>query len=217
MTQITYQEMVRKLGKDGKNILESLTPEKVHIWHMASCIMGEVGELIEGYDQKGMRNENFAEELGDIEFYLEGARDGLSITLDQVETCTIHEFNPMTYPIDGLVVESGNIFDAVKKWFIYEQEVDFGKLLGAMKRFEFYMRIVRQHANLTREQVLEANMAKLAKRYGPDYSYSNAAARSRPDKNPLHPQRRVIGGEPVIGGVLDEVSGHVLPEKWKSR
>ena len=206
---ITHAEMVRRLGKDGKNILETLTPQKVHVWHMASCVMGEVGELIEGYDQKGIRDKNFSEELGDIEFYLEGARDGLDLTIEIVANAPGHEFTPMTYPIDGLVVEAANIFDAVKKWLIYEQKVDFGMLIGAMKRFEFYMRMVRHNAGLTREQVLEANMAKLAKRYGPDYSYSNAAAQNRADKNPLHPQRRVIGGEPIIGGVL--------PDKWSDR
>lgn len=77
-----YSEMVAKLAKDGKEIQDSMDSNKVHLMHMVMGISGEVGELMDvvkkhiAYD-KPLDIENVLEELGDIEFYLEGFRKGL--------------------------------------------------------------------------------------------------------------------------------------------
>lgn len=77
--------MVRNLAKDGNDIIKSLTPESAHLWHMASALCGEAGELFDAikksviYEKKLDMN-NVIEELGDVEFYLEGIRSSLEIT-----------------------------------------------------------------------------------------------------------------------------------------
>lgn len=85
--------MVKRLAKDGSQILQELTPQKVHLWHMATGICGEAGEILDSikkhvaYSQQlnSINAEgqslvtNLIEELGDIEFYLEGLRQALSI------------------------------------------------------------------------------------------------------------------------------------------
>lgn len=185
---ISYAEMVSKLAKSGKDILVSMTENKLHVWHMASCIMGEVGELVEGYQQRDANN--IKEELGDIEFYLQGLRNGLNITYDEIVTLDVSSHKATTYAVDGMVVWSANIFDACKKWIIYEKEIDYKKLIFALAVFEMYIRWARMRAGIIREDCLKSNMEKLARRYGPEYGYSNAAAQNRVDKIP---QRKFLG------------------------
>ena len=77
--------MVGTLAKGGKDIISSLTPESAHLWHMGSALCGEAGELFDAIKksviyEKELDVENVIEELGDIEFYLEGVRSALGIT-----------------------------------------------------------------------------------------------------------------------------------------
>lgn len=77
-----HRLMVNQLKKSGYDILMSLTPEKCDLLHMAFGIVGEVGELADAikkavFYEKKLDGENVVEELGDIEFYLEGIRQNL--------------------------------------------------------------------------------------------------------------------------------------------
>lgn len=86
--KIEYSKMVSSLAKDGEDILRDLTPEKAHAWHMASCVCGEAGELFDAVKKAAIYNkpldrENVVEELGDIEFYLEGLRQAYDITREE--------------------------------------------------------------------------------------------------------------------------------------
>jgi NTP pyrophosphatase (non-canonical NTP hydrolase) len=82
---LPYPALVRHCVKPGDAIFATLTPEKAHMLHMLLGLAGEVGELIDGYKKhliynKPIDRENLIEELGDIEFYLEGFRQGLNIS-----------------------------------------------------------------------------------------------------------------------------------------
>jgi NTP pyrophosphatase (non-canonical NTP hydrolase) len=97
-TPINYNEMVRALAKDGNAIASDLTGLEAHTWHMASCIMGEAGELFDAIKKhviyhKPMDIENVIEELGDIEFYLEGLRSGLGITREETISANIKKLS----------------------------------------------------------------------------------------------------------------------------
>lgn len=81
---IEFQDMVRTLAKPGADIIASLTPEKAHLLHMAIGIAGEAGELLDAIKKHVIYNKepdlkNIVEELGDLEFYMEGMRDKLGI------------------------------------------------------------------------------------------------------------------------------------------
>ena len=72
---IKFKEMVAGLKKDGQQIIDSLTPEKADLLHMAAGISGEAGELLDCIKKhviynKPLDRENAIEELGDIEAYL---------------------------------------------------------------------------------------------------------------------------------------------------
>lgn len=85
---ITHPELVAKLVKPGQAIIDSLTPDKAHVLHMAVGVSGESGELLDAIKKHVMYNKpldfyNVIEELGDIEFYLEGIRQQLGITREE--------------------------------------------------------------------------------------------------------------------------------------
>jgi NTP pyrophosphatase (non-canonical NTP hydrolase) len=116
--ELRHTMMVNTLVKSGEEILASLTPEKCHLWHMATGIDGEAGELS----------------------------------------------------------------DAVKKHVVYCKAIDRAHIIEEMGDLEFYLKGAREALGITREEVLEHNLAKLAKRYGESYQYSDAAAQNRADK-----------------------------------
>jgi len=86
---INHKDMVAALAKPGEDIVRDLDPLKAHLWHMASCIQGEAGELFDAikkpviYNKGVFDRENIVEELGDIEFYMEGLRQALNISREE--------------------------------------------------------------------------------------------------------------------------------------
>lgn len=86
--EIKYEDMVEALIKPGQAIQMTLTEDKVNLWHLATGVAGEAGELIDAIKKHVVYNkeldfENVIEELGDLEFYMEGLRQGLGITREQ--------------------------------------------------------------------------------------------------------------------------------------
>ena len=108
--------MVHNLAKDGDDIIKSLTPQSAHLWHMASALCGEAGEL----------------------------------------------------------------FDAIKKFAIYEEDLDMGNVIEELGDVEFYLEGIRSSLGVTRLETLAHNVIKLDRRYGKEYS--NQAAQERVDK-----------------------------------
>lgn len=85
---IEYEQMVARLIKPGQDIIDQMTPEKAHLWHMATGAAGEGGELLDAFKAHCVYNkpldiENVIEELGDLEFFMEGIRAELQITREQ--------------------------------------------------------------------------------------------------------------------------------------
>jgi NTP pyrophosphatase (non-canonical NTP hydrolase) len=85
---INFHEMVATLAKPGADIIATLTPENAHALHMAVGISGEAGELLDAVKKaviynKSLDRVNVIEELGDLEFYMEGLRQGYGITREE--------------------------------------------------------------------------------------------------------------------------------------
>ena len=91
-----HADMVKNLSKDGQDIIDSLTPQKAHAWHMSSALNGEAGETFDAVKkwviyEKKIDFENIVEELGDMEFYLEGLRSRLGITREMTLATNIEK------------------------------------------------------------------------------------------------------------------------------
>ena len=88
MNVIKHDEMVKALVKDGTAIIAGLNGGTAHAIHMAIGISGESGELLDAIKKhviynKPLDRDNVVEELGDLEFYMEGLRQGLGITREE--------------------------------------------------------------------------------------------------------------------------------------
>ena len=96
MGKIIFEEMVKGLAKNGDTIAEELTGADAHLAHMAIGISGEAGELLDAIKKatiyrKPIDLENVVEELGDLEFYMEGLRQGLGITREETLDANIEK------------------------------------------------------------------------------------------------------------------------------
>ena len=88
MTSTNYPEFVASKVKAGSDIMFQCTPLKAHLNHMAMGVCGEAGELVDAIKKFTMYNKpldraNVVEELGDLEFYMEGLRASLKITREE--------------------------------------------------------------------------------------------------------------------------------------
>lgn len=90
LAAMTYPEFVATLLKDGDELLASITPEKLEVWHLATLLAGEAGELLDAIKKHVIYNreldlENVFEELGDIGFAFQGFLDFFGFTRGEVE------------------------------------------------------------------------------------------------------------------------------------
>lgn len=81
-------EKVRKLKKRPEAIVEGMTPEKADIMHMGMGIGTESGEINTTIKRfviygKELDRQNLIEELGDLEFYLEGLRQAIDVSREE--------------------------------------------------------------------------------------------------------------------------------------
>ena len=98
-----HSKMVTLLAKPGEDILATLTPEKCHLWHMGTGVVGEAGELIDAIKRyviynKDIDRENVIEELGDLEFFIEGVRQSTNITRAETLEHNYHKLMTKRYP-----------------------------------------------------------------------------------------------------------------------
>lgn len=85
----SYSDMVAALAKPGCDVIKDLTPESAHLWHMGTGASGEAGELLDAVKKhaiygRQLDRDNVIEELGDLEFYMEGIRAQISVTREEV-------------------------------------------------------------------------------------------------------------------------------------
>lgn len=87
----------------------------------------------------------------------------------------------ITHMAIGVCTEAGELLDAVKKHLCYGKELDRTNMIEELGDLEFYMEALRQAIRVSRDEVLQANIDKLSKRY--KASFTNEEAEARADKN----------------------------------
>lgn len=177
---IEHPAMVKQLAKGGKDIIKGLTQSSIHNLHMAVGIAGEFFELQDAYLLPGGTDENVLEEHGDLEFYMEGLRQGTDCThvgtYDQMKQGYKGTFLAM-----GTAV--GNLVDVVKKESIYGQKLNAEALQEHMNTVDQCVAQLLIMRNITRQNCLDANIAKLGERYK-GHKYTDKQAADRNDKKP---------------------------------
>lgn len=85
------------------------------------------------------------------------------------------------HAVVGISGEAGELLDAVKKETMYNKKPDLENIIEELGDLEFYMEALRQAYDITREQTIKANIAKLGVRYSSG-TYSDKQAQERADK-----------------------------------
>lgn len=86
---ITHAELVKNLVKPGSVIASSITSNEANLWHLATGVSGEAGELLDAIKKhviykKPLDRDNVIEELGDLFFYIEGLCQALNVSREEV-------------------------------------------------------------------------------------------------------------------------------------
>jgi NTP pyrophosphatase (non-canonical NTP hydrolase) len=84
-----YEQLVYSLAKPAESLLDDMSEKQIDVWHQATGVATEAGELLDAAKKYAIYNkpldfENVIEELGDLEFYMERLRQILKITRTQV-------------------------------------------------------------------------------------------------------------------------------------
>lgn len=88
--KIDYNDFVRDLTKDPNETLQSFTPEKCALLHMAFGIGTEAGEILSVakkhimYEQP-LDRKHMLEELGDLYFFFVGMLQVMNVTVADIE------------------------------------------------------------------------------------------------------------------------------------
>lgn len=188
MNQITHPNLVRALVKPGHQISTNMTPMEADLWHGATGVAGECGEVLDAIIQSQLSGflpdrENLVEEFGDMEFYLEQVRQNLGVSRRQViefQGPTPGAFD-LLLDATSLAVAGSILLDLVKKVVVYKKDGVNLDIMQALARIEIWMMRMRDALGITREETIDGNIAKLSVRYSSG-SYSNEQAQARADK-----------------------------------
>jgi NTP pyrophosphatase (non-canonical NTP hydrolase) len=104
--KITHPELVVATKKPAETLLKAFTAKQADLIHMILGISGEAGELLDTVKkhavyQKELDITNIMEELGDIEYYLEGFRQILGINREEVLAGNIEKLRARYESVTG--------------------------------------------------------------------------------------------------------------------
>lgn len=188
---MAHPELVKALVKPGSSIAASLSSGGADLWHAATGVAGETGEIIEAVllhidSADAIDRDNMVEELGDMEFYLEQTRQNLRI--DRNETLCLIAANDRRAPCSSLLYDASQLaaagsklLDLAEKAVVYAKQPERFSFVMTLAAVELGMDHIREHCGITREETLAGNIAKLSVRYASG-RYSDKQAQSRADK-----------------------------------
>lgn len=167
--------MVLKLAADPGDIIcgffTGAEAHKVSAWHAVTGLCTEAGELLEWANSGDMDEANLIEELGDLEWYLR--------LLSAAFTFPIYLPPEPDYPADGpptdggtargacvsVAIAAARLADVVKRWVVYGSPLNEEAAKSWSYALRSAMAWLRYCEGVTREEVLQANIAKLQQRY----------------------------------------------------
>lgn len=114
----------------------------------------------------------------------ENYRTNVLSTESQVEIHLDAKQSRLLHAAMGLCTEAGEIMDTLKKTFFYGKPLDKVNLKEESGDSEWYMEILIDYLESTREEIHQFNIDKLKKRY-PDQKFTSADALNRNVKNEL--------------------------------
>ena len=203
---ITHPQLVTALVKPPQDIINTLTIFTVDLWHGATGVAGESGELLEAIlfpPEGGIDRVNIREEMGDLYFYIEQLMQRTGIVLDMDSLKQIAEDADMRAKLAlhyaaSIAIHGSQVLDTVKKAALYNKPLDQELLTNQLNALVASMLTLGRMFHLEREECLSSNIIKLSKRYA-SLSYSDKQAQDRADKqtgtDEVIPARKPFKGE----------------------
>lgn len=111
----------------------------------------------------------------------------MKITLGEYQELASRTEKPLAFPdrlnhgMLGIITEAGELGDAIKKFTIYDKPLDISNIHEEVGDLFWYIAVICNTCNISMEEAIADNIAKLQKRY-PE-KYTNEAALARADKN----------------------------------
>lgn len=153
--------------------IELFSVDHPRLLHAAIGVNTEVAELLLAEDGDEI---NLKEEMGDVLWYVAIAADEFSVTFDDL--MGLSDFDEVENdPIKGLLTSASDLLDQLKKVCFYGVELDeaaFGKELGEVL---YTIQILANDEGWSLEDLMEANIAKLRRRYGEKFTTEAAVNR----------------------------------------
>lgn len=188
MSKVTHPVMVKALAKPGETIAKELTAVTADLWHAATGVAGETSEILEAAAAASKTNpldrENMIEELGDMEFYIEQARQNIGLSRTDTSPGFVKTGASVMVSAVVLAIAGGKFLDLVKKAVVYQKAIEKSAFVKALSEIEAGMESLRMASNITYEQTIAGNIYKLAEGPNARYKdgYSDQAAQDRADK-----------------------------------
>jgi len=194
LENMTHPELVRALKKPSAHIAKELTELDCDVLHMAVGISTEAAELLRAANNalRGeVDRENIKEELGDLEFYVEGLRQSLGLRrtfvgqipqlADEEDSGPDRSWLAFLHSCVFVSIQAGEILDMAKKSCIYRNPLPHAEAIVLMINMDGGLDRVRNIVAMTLGEVLDANIAKLSVRYS-KLTYTDAAGGARADE-----------------------------------
>ena len=110
------------------------------------------------------------------------------MTINEYQELAMKTVNPklnkdeiLINSVMGLCGESGEAIDIVKKWFAHGHELDREHLKKELGDIAWYLAEAATALDLTLEEILEANIDKLRKRYPEGFETKRSVDREKND------------------------------------
>jgi NTP pyrophosphatase (non-canonical NTP hydrolase) len=170
--RINHSDMVRTLAKPGRDIRATLNKSIVVALSAALSLDAILGRI---YEERFENDDGIYENDDEAHLY---------------------------HMLVGMVGETGELIDAIKKGVIYNKDIDTVNLIEELGDFEFYyegyiqvepdvsyygpdirqrLEVIYGTFGITKDQAIEGNINKLGTRYQ-NFKYSDQAAQERADK-----------------------------------
>ncbi len=158
---MTYVEFVKKVEST------SWHQPNERLLHAAMGLCTEVGELFELESEQ-----HLIEEMGDIFWYLALAHDALGLDFNAtVIEQDLSDWEPRgETPLDSFTIYSTDLLDMVKKQVFYGRPIDIQKAEMTLFSLKVAMTVGLENEGFSVADILDANVAKLSKRYAEKFS-----------------------------------------------
>jgi NTP pyrophosphatase (non-canonical NTP hydrolase) len=158
--------MVSEIVKPGEAILAELDQNRFNALELTGCVLVVAGERLDTVKKQVMYNKPGLTD------------DHINVVMpDNLSAGGCNQ----THMAVGIAGEAAELLDAILTSFAEGTPLDLENVIEELGDIEFYMSGLRQQLQISRDEVLQANINKLSVRYE-GLKYSDDAAKIRADK-----------------------------------